>query len=282
MTSTFDLQHAMDAWRRDVDTALDAWLPAGGDGQLCDAMRDAVLQGGKRMRPVIALAACQAVSDNLELGMAPACAVELVHAYSLVHDDLPAMDNDVERRGLPTVHVKYGEDIAILAGDGLLTLAFEVLADGAARGSHNLARAVKLLAHHAGHAGMVGGQASDLALGQDVTDLARLESVHARKTGGLYAAAAAMGAACAGADEASIVALERYGLAFGIAFQHADDVLDGDQPTLRNVALQRVGALVDQCHSLVAPMGARAEPLRAIAQWVQDRAKQAAQGAQLA
>jgi hypothetical protein len=137
---------------------------------------------------------------------------------------------------------------------------------------------VARLAHHAGIEGMVGGQAMDLEVGQDAKDLELLEAVHARKTGGLYAAAAAMGGLLAGADDDAVDRLERYGLQFGIAFQHADDVLDDDQPALREQALARTDALCEHCMGLVEPFGARAEPLRAIARWVRERAHAAAAG----
>ena len=178
-----------------VDAALDAALSARPDDdpmRLREAMRYAVLGGGKRMRPIVALAACRAAGGTVEDGLPAACAIEMVHAYSLVHDDLPAMDDDTERRGRPTVHVAFGEGPAILVGDALLTRAFGVLAEaGRERPKARVAEAVAKLAHWAGIDGMVGGQALDLALGQDVDDLDTLERVHLLKTGGLYAAAAA-------------------------------------------------------------------------------------------
>jgi geranylgeranyl pyrophosphate synthase len=271
--------------RRDrVDAALSELLPepTGSDpGRLREAMRYAVLLGGKRMRPLMAIAACEAAGGDVETALPAACAIEVVHAYSLVHDDLPAMDDDRERRGKPTVHVAFGEDKAILVGDALLTIAFRALAGGVSGKptSGRAAEAVAKLAHHAGIEGMVGGQAMDLEVGQDAHDLELLEAVHARKTGGLYAAAAAMGGLLAAADDDAVDRLERYGLQFGIAFQHADDVLDDDQPALRELALRRTDALVDSCLELVQPFGDAADPLRAIARWVQERAHTAAAGA---
>jgi geranylgeranyl pyrophosphate synthase len=282
MTRTFDLHAYLGERRRLVDDALVRALPdpgAGDPGRLKEGMRYAVLQGGKRMRPLVIIAACEAVGGTAEAALPACCALEMIHAYSLVHDDLPAMDNDLERRGQPTVHVKFGHAEAILVGDALLTQAFAALMRGAERVSpDNLVAAVRVLAHHSGVDGMVGGQALDLALGQDIGDLATLERVHALKTGALYASAGALGALYAGADAATVKSLESWGLAFGIAFQHADDVLDDDQKALREQALARVDALVAECDVIAAPLGDKAEPLRAISRWVRERAHAAAAG----
>ena len=279
---SFDLNAWMDARRARVDAALDEALPrpTGPDpGRLREAMRYAVLLGGKRMRPLLTVAACEAAGGETEHALPPACAIEMIHAYSLVHDDLPAMDDDAERRGQPTVHVAFGEANAILVGDSLLTEAFSVLAQGTRRAPKGrFLEAVLKMAHHAGIDGMVGGQAMDLEAGQDIRDLGALEAVHAKKTGGLYAASAAMGALAAGADDATVDRLERFGLSFGIAFQHADDVLDDDQKALRTEALARTDALVAKCLDLVAPLGPAAEPLRGIARWVGERAHRAHAG----
>jgi geranylgeranyl pyrophosphate synthase len=280
--ASFDLEAYFEDRRARVDAALDANLPTLGNedpGRLIEGMRYAVLQGGKRMRPLLVIAACEAAGGRVEQALPACCALELVHAYSLVHDDLPAMDNDVERRGKPTVHVAFGEANAILIGDALITLAFELLArgtEGVSRAA--MADAVAILARHAGIAGMVGGQAEDLALGQDIGDLAVLERVHALKTGGLYAAAAALGGLCAGADSDRVTQLERLGLAFGIAFQHADDILDDDQERLRAQALERVDELVRECHRISEGFKDPAAPLRAVVDWVHARTRRAAAG----
>lgn len=280
--ANFDLEAYIDDRRARVNAALDQNLPPleGEDpGRLKEGMRYAVLQGGKRMRPLLVIAACEAAGGKVEHALPACCALELVHAYSLVHDDLPAMDNDVERRGKPTVHVAFGEANAILIGDALITLAFELLARGAEGVSRAaMADAVAILARHAGIAGMVGGQAEDLALGQDIGELAVLEQVHALKTGGLYAAAAALGALCAGADSERVKRLERLGLAFGVAFQHADDILDDDQERLRAQAVARVDELVGECHQIADAFGEPAQPLRAVVDWVQARTRRAAAG----
>lgn len=274
--NTFDLDSYLAPRRDRVNAALASVLPAHNPdpGRLREAMRYAALQGGKRMRPLMAIAAAEAVGASLQTALPAACAIELVHAYSLVHDDLPAMDDDHERRGQPTVHIAFGEDNAILVGDALLTLAFEVLAGGV-EGQATAGRvgsAVCKLAHHAGVDGMVGGQVLDLVAGQNIEDLALLERVHALKTGGLYAASAAMAGLLADQPDEVVQRLERYGLSFGIAFQHADDVLDDDQPALRAQARDRVERLVEGCIDAVAPFGPAAEPLRAIARWVGARA----------
>ncbi len=283
MTEPFETR--AQAVRARVDAALDAALPARPEDdpmRLREAMRYAVLGGGKRMRPLVALAACAAAGGREEDGMPAACAIELVHAYSLVHDDLPAMDDDTERRGKPTVHVAFGEGPAILVGDALLTRAFEVLAQGGrSRPRARAAEAVARLARWAGIDGMVGGQALDLALGQDVDDLTTLERVHLLKTGGLYAAAAATGGLMAGADDEAVETLDAWGQAFGVAFQHADDVLDGDQPRLREAARRRVGELVARCRTLAGRFGTDGAELASIAQWVADRMERALAGENL-
>ncbi len=264
-----------------VDRALDDLLalPAGTEDpmRLREAMRYAVLGGGKRMRPLLTIAACEAVGGTAAHAMPAACALELVHAYSLVHDDLPAMDDDSERRGKPTVHVAYGEAAGVLVGDALLTAAFGAFA-GARGGPGRPFEAMLELATRAGIDGMVGGQAVDLHDGQDIRDLGRLEHLHALKTGALYQAGGAMGALLGGADDPMVERLRRFGLAFGIAFQHADDVLDDDQPALRQAALVRVEELVRECLELADGLPSTAEPLRGIARWVSDRATKAMAG----
>lgn len=281
MTET-DLMAYFEDRRVQVDRALDELLalPPGGEDplRLREAMRYAVLGGGKRMRPLLTIAACEAVGGTAAHAMPAACAVELVHAYSLVHDDLPAMDDDHERRGKPTVHVAFGQAAGVLAGDALLTAAFGAFA-GARGGPGRPFEAVLELTIRAGIDGMVGGQAIDLHEGQDIRDLERLEHLHALKTGALYQASGAMGALLGGADDALVERLRRFGLAFGIAFQHADDVLDGDQPALRQAALARVEVLVRECIELTAGLSAAAEPLRGIARWVGERATKAMAGA---
>ena len=231
--------------RQAIDEALERAVPASGEPPLVwEAMRYSLFAGGKRLRPVLALAAAEAVAERLgglldqadALALPCACALELIHTYSLVHDDLPAMDNDVLRRGRPTAHVVYGEGLAILAGDALLTEAFALLAteprhvDGV--DDTELARrkiaAVRLIADAAGPSGMVGGQALDLraAAGGPPLDAPALRDMHARKTGALIRAAGLAGASMAGAGAALCTAIDEYASQVGLAFQIVDDILD--------------------------------------------------------
>lgn len=278
----FDLSEFWAKGRDAVDKALDLALPQieSDPLRLREGMRYAVLQGGKRMRPVVTFAVAQSLGATRESALPAACALELVHAYSLVHDDLPAMDDDALRRGQPTVHVAFGEGAAILVGDALLTEAFGLLArqsQGAAR--RRVADAVDILAKHAGIEGMVGGQGRDLVEGQAIEDISTLEGIHALKTGGLYAAAAALGALAADASPEAVTALEKWGLNFGIAFQHADDALDDEQQPLRELALERVNALVEECDQIAEGLdGADATALKGISAWVLERAQKASSG----
>ena len=226
-----------DVWARagleSVEAALQAWVPADAPAGLGVAMRYGVLDGGKRLRPLLVLAASQAVRGLPEAALRAACAVELIHAYSLVHDDMPCMDNDVLRRGKPTVHVQFGEAQAMLAGDAMQALAFEVLTpvDGGTEGVPPAlqARLCSLLARSAGHAGMAGGQAIDLAsIGKPLGEHA-LRDMHHRKTGALLQASVLMGAACGEVSAGQWAALSDYGDALGLAFQVVDDILDVTQ-----------------------------------------------------
>ena len=224
-----------DAWARAegaaVEAALEAWVPADAPAGLGEAMRYGVLDGGKRLRPLLVLAAAAALGGDREAALRSAVAVELIHAYSLMHDDMPCMDNDVLRRGKPTVHVRYGEAQAMLAGDAMQALAFEVLTPLAEEGAGAVepalqARLVALLARASGHAGMAGGQAIDLASIGRPLDEAALSDMHRRKTGALLQASVLMGAACGHADRRVWSALADYGAAIGLAFQVVDDILD--------------------------------------------------------
>ena len=231
--STMDF---LDACRRRVDAELDRRIKSGSASELLqEAMRYSVLGGGKRIRPALAIAAAGALGQSLDTALVPACAVELIHAYSLVHDDLPAMDNDELRRGRPTAHIAFDEATAILAGDALQALAFGWLAE--APGVEISARLAMIqeLARASGHSGMVGGQAIDLeSVGKSLT-LAQLETMHRHKTGALIEASVRIGALTApGVSEDSMDALTRYAKALGLAFQVQDDLLDieGDTETI--------------------------------------------------
>ena len=237
---TFDFASWSQACLLRVEQALSDGVGVGAPAGLGEAMRYAVLDGGKRLRPLLVLAARQAVvaTDGEasasagfdEAALRAACAVELIHAYSLVHDDMPCMDNDVLRRGKPTVHVQFGQAQALLAGDALQALAFELLApEGAAVPEPVQARLCRLLARAAGAQGMAGGQAIDLAhVGCGMTEDA-LRHMHRLKTGALLQASVLMGAHCGNSAPAALQALADYGAALGLAFQVVDDILDVTQ-----------------------------------------------------
>jgi farnesyl diphosphate synthase len=259
MTDPFDLNRWCNQHLARVEQALDNWvsvdasadLEHAAPAELMGAMRYAVLDGGKRLRPLLVFAAFEAVNstptpagvpaevDAAEAALRAACAVELIHAYSLVHDDMPCMDNDVLRRGKPTVHVQFGSASALLAGDALQALAFELLTpdtSGVPVGCQ--ARLCRLLARAAGCAGMAGGQAIDLAsVGRALTE-DQLRQMHQLKTGALLQASVMMGLACGDASARATQALQAYGAAMGLAFQVVDDILDvtADSATLGKTA----------------------------------------------
>ena len=230
---------AFEAWSRErlaeVEDALDRWVPAEAPAGLGEAMRYGVLDGGKRLRPLLVLAAADAVGaaadpQSRDAALRAACAVELIHAYSLIHDDMPCMDNDVLRRGKPTVHVQFGQARAMLAGDAMQALAFEVLTpDDAVVPLILQARLCGLLARAAGQDGMAGGQAIDLASVGVALDEHALRDMHRRKTGALLQASVMMGAACGDVAAPVREALSDFGAALGLAFQVIDDVLDVTQ-----------------------------------------------------
>jgi len=211
------------------EAALDDLVPAGAPAGLGEAMRYAVLGGGKRLRPLLVLASCAAVGGDSFAAMRAACSVELIHAYSLVHDDMPCMDDDVMRRGKPTTHVAYGEAQAMLAGDAMQALAFDVLTPDTGIEPALQARLCALLARSAGYDGMAGGQAIDLASIGKQLDETTLRDMHRRKTGVLLQASVMMGAACGPASAKATRALSDYGAALGLAFQVVDDILDVTQ-----------------------------------------------------
>src|SRR5580704_1778690 len=202
---------------------------AGGPaGQLFDAMRYSLMAGGKRLRPVLATAACEAVGGEIEAAMGLACAVEMIHTYSLIHDDLPCMDDDDMRRGRPTNHKVYGEAIATLAGDALLTDAFKVLAHSADKGASPalVLETVAELAAAAGSSGMVAGQVIDLLGEGKSKTVEELEELHGKKTGALFLASVRGGARLGSASASQIESLDAYARALGLAFQVVDDLLD--------------------------------------------------------
>jgi farnesyl diphosphate synthase len=222
-----------------VEEALERWMPLSAPAGLGEAMRYAVLGGGKRLRPLLTLAACESLDGHTDAAMRAACALELIHAYSLVHDDMPCMDNDVLRRGKPTVHVKFGEATALLTGDALQAMAFELLTplDGSVPEGIQ-AKLCALLARAAGESGMAGGQAIDLASVGQALDEVQLKKMHELKTGALLQASVMMGAACGTATPLQFQALKTYSHAIGLAFQVVDDILDvtADSATLGKTA----------------------------------------------
>lgn len=245
MTRRLDIDRWSQQQVQRVEDALSRWVRADAPAQLGQAMRYAVLDGGKRLRPLLVLAARHAVAQGThdatldEAALRAACAVELIHAYSLVHDDMPCMDNDVLRRGKPTVHVQFGEAPALLAGDALQALAFELLTPEADAMAPTLqAQLCGLLARAAGCHGMAGGQAIDLASVGQRLDEAALRTMHRLKTGALLEASVMMGAACGPLTPDAREGLRRYGQAIGLAFQVVDDVLDvtADAATLGKTA----------------------------------------------
>jgi len=264
--------------------------------ELHRAMRYAVLGGGKRLRPLLVYAAGQALGASLDHLDAAAAAVEIIHAYSLVHDDLPAMDDDNLRRGRPTCHIVFGEAMAILAGDALQALAFEVLAhdDALAVDAETRVEMLRVLAAACGSHGMAGGQAFDLAAVGKILTAAELERMHVHKTGALIRASVRLGALTAGRrDAATLDALERYGHAVGLAFQIRDDLLDVEagteqlgktagkdaaaaKPTYPGIlgieaSRAELAALTDTALAAVAVLDVRATPLRDLARFVADR-----------
>ena len=281
-----------------VDAALEELFdtPRAELARLYQAMRYSVVNGGKRVRPLLVYAACEALEGDLDRADGAACAVELIHAYSLVHDDLPAMDDDDLRRGQPTTHKAFDEACAILAGDGLQSLAFEALADVRRnpRDADLRLSMVMGLARAAGPAGMVGGQAIDLeSVGQRL-DQQALETMHRHKTGALIEASVQLGALASGkADSAGLRALQQYARAVGLAFQVQDDILDveSDTATLGKtqgkdeanhkptypslLGLEQAKAYALELRDLalhaLRPFGDSAEPLRDLARYIVER-----------
>lgn len=222
------LDVVIQSWRERVNARLAGYMEPAADcpPRLREAMAYSLLAGGKRLRPLLAILACEAAGGEPELALPAACAVEMVHTYSLIHDDLPAMDDDDFRRGRPTSHKVFGEALAILAGDALLTRAFEVLATDLSPASVAAACCADLAAA-SGEAGMVAGQVVDIAAeAEGLSTLAELESIHRRKTGCLIACALTMGGRVAQASADRLETLRQYGFAVGLAFQITDDLLD--------------------------------------------------------
>ncbi len=282
-----------------IDAALDLFLPQETElpHSIHRAMRYSVFAGGKRVRPILMLAACMAVGGESERVIPAACAMEMIHTYSLIHDDLPAMDNDDFRRGNPTCHKVFGEAIAILAGDALLTEAFRLLSSPARTAGSapaGLLAVIQEIATCAGSYGMVGGQVVDMESegGHDI-DLPTVQYIHTHKTGALIKAAVVAGALLGGADTVQLAAITRYGEAAGLAFQIADDILDiegtteeigkdagsdvargkATYPLVLGLAAARVEAraMMDEALRALELFGAEADRLREIARFIVQR-----------
>lgn len=283
-----------------IDAELDRYLPAADrlPASLHQAMRYSVFAGGKRIRPLLMIAACEAVGGVMTSVLPAACALEMIHTYSLIHDDLPAMDDDDYRRGRLTNHKVFGEATAILAGDALLTQAFILLAaetPGEVVSAAERLRVLQIIANAAGSLGMVGGQVVDMESETKSVELPVIEYIHTHKTGALILASLQAGAILGGADSRAFAALTRYGECAGLAFQIADDILDivGEQsllgkdvgsdvhrgkatyPALLGLAESRRRAeeLRDLAIDALAPLGIEAEPLRALVSFIVDRSR---------
>lgn len=263
-----------------IEKALAASLPRLSEKpkKLNDAVRYAVLSGGKRVRPILVLAACEAVGGRPDKAMPAAVAIELIHSYSLAHDDLPCMDNDGFRRGKPTCHKKFGETTALLAGDALLTLAFKVLSETKGRLSvpdlRNRIEASRLIAEAAGLRGMVGGQAVDMEYQKKDADLPAMEFINTHKTGALIAVSTRVGALLGGGSRRQVEALYRYGKHLGLLFQIVDDILDSEgYAELFGIsgAKAEAKAFHERARRELRPFGKRAETLGRITDFVLDR-----------
>jgi geranylgeranyl diphosphate synthase type II len=291
----FDLSIYLTERKKLVDAALDRSIQVEYPEKIYEAMRYSLMAGGKRVRPILCLASCELVGGTIDMAMPAACALEMVHTMSLIHDDLPAMDNDDYRRGKLTNHKVYGENIAILAGDGLLTYAFEFVA----RQTKNVPaeRVLKTIAHLGrafGAAGVVGGQVVDLdSEGKPDISLETLHYIHTHKTGALLEACVLCGAILAGATEETLERLSHFAQNIGLAFQIIDDILDITQtqeqlgksagkdlaaqkatyPSLLGLAEseRQAGQLVEEAKAQLAPFGEKAIPLCAIADFITSR-----------
>jgi geranylgeranyl diphosphate synthase type II len=274
-----------------VERGLGAAVPPG-RAELRRAMRYSLLAGGKRLRPILVLAAAEAVGGRARAALPFACGVELIHTYSLIHDDLPSMDDDDVRRGKPTSHRVFGEALAILTGDALLTEAFRLMASARSVPAARVQRAIAEVAAAAGEAGMVGGQALDVAATGKATPLPAVASIHRMKTGALFRVSLRVGAIVAGASPAALRRLTAYGEHLGLAFQIVDDVLDAEgapeadgrtdralgKATYPGVlgldgAIRHAERERDAALAAVGPLGERAEPLAALVAYIVARAR---------
>jgi geranylgeranyl diphosphate synthase type II len=294
-SSQFDLATYLEQRKTLVEDALDRSLPIVAPEKIYEAMRYSLLAGGKRLRPILCLAACELIGGTIDMAMPTACALEMIHTMSLIHDDLPAMDNDDYRRGKLTNHKVYGEDIAILAGDGLLAYAFEYVAERTQNvPASQVLKVVARLGRAVGAAGLVGGQTIDLeSEGKTDISLETLNFIHSHKTGALLEACVASGAILGGASEEDLQKLSIYAKNIGLAFQIVDDILDvtasteelgktagkdlqaqkSTFPSLLGLEESKVQAerLINTAIASLEPWGDKGEPLVAIARYITAR-----------
>ena len=263
--------------RKLIDRELDAYLPKRTSHPriIHEAMRYSVLSGGKRIRPILVLESSRACGGKIKDALPLACAIELIHAFSLIHDDLPSMDNALTRRGKPSCHVKYGEALAILTGDSLLTLAFNLIARG--KNKSKIPRIMFEISNAIGSHGMVGGQVMDLAVkDQKKTDLLTMKYISIHKTGSLIAVSVKTGAIIANARNKEIDALQRYGEYVGLTFQIVDDILDRDgYAEILGIksAREESQRLIEQAKSSLKMFGKKSDNLRMIADFILNRSK---------
>lgn len=293
--AAFDLNSYLKQQKTLVESALDSSIAIARPEKIYEAMRYSLLAGGKRLRPILCLASCELTGGTIDMAMPTACSLEMIHTMSLIHDDLPAMDNDDFRRGKPTNHKVYGEDIAILAGDGLLAYAFEYVATQTKNvASKNLLKVIARLGRTVGAAGLVGGQVLDLeSEGKSDITAETLNFIHTHKTGALLEASVVCGAILANAPQADLDRLSQYAQNIGLAFQIIDDILDltatdeqlgktagkdldaqkATYPSLWGIDQSRIKAqeLVDDAIAQLSIYDAKAEPLRAVASYIVTR-----------
>jgi geranylgeranyl diphosphate synthase type II len=296
----FDLKAYLREKKEIVDRALDTYIPEpdGPASDLLKAMKYSLFAGGKRLRPILCLAGTEAVGGTETDCLPVACALELIHTYSLIHDDLPVMDNDDLRRGKPTSHKIFGEAVALLAGDGLLTEAFSLMTNADLRKNvspQRMLRVIRLISNASGYNGMVGGQVVDIQSEGKIVDLSTVEFIHTHKTGALIAAAVTSGAMLGPGDESQVSAITTYGRKIGLAFQISDDILDIEGDT--HLMGKKVGAdqekgkttypsvlglkksketqskLVEEAIESLRIFNHPAEPLRRIALYIIERKK---------
>ncbi len=262
---------------RYIEEKLEEALPAVSQrpSEIHEAMRYAMFPGGKRFRPILTLAACEACGGKKEDAILPALSLELIHGYSLVHDDLPCMDNDDERRGKPTCHKKFGEAIGLLAGDGLLTLAFQILSG--MKPAEKAILALEEISTASGSCGMIGGQVAELTLKSDALSLPMLDYIHSHKTGRLIRASAVCGAYSANTIDVTLSAVTSYGELIGMAFQLVDDLLDQDGYLKLMQApdvVEKVRDLIAKAKQEVRGLGPQSSKLIAIADYLLQRIPQ--------